>query len=66
MIMTVPPQTLRVKVEKENLCKMPGGQKIGEVQKENTDLKVIRTDKRWVEMEIVGKDFKGAGFTVTF
>jgi len=48
-----PAQTLRLKVEKENLRQMPGGQKIGEVLKD-TELKVIRTEGRWVEVEIVG------------
>jgi len=40
-------------MEKENLRQKPGGQKIGEVLKD-TELKVIGTEGRWVEVEIVG------------
>ena len=53
LVAMTPGQTLRLKVEKENLRQTPGGQKIGEVLK-NTELKVIRTEGRWVEVEIVG------------
>lgn len=53
LVAMTPAQTLRLEVEKENLRQTPGGQKIGEVLK-NTELKVIRTEGRWVEVEIVG------------
>ena len=53
LVESTPAQTLRVKVEKENLRQTPGGQKIGEVLKD-TELKVIRTEGRWSEVEIVG------------
>ncbi len=46
-------QPLRVKVEKENLRRTPGGEKIGEVLKD-TELKAIGTEGRWVEVEVVG------------
>lgn len=53
LVRMAPRQTLRLKVEKENLRKTPGGKKIGEVLKD-TELKVIRTEERWIEVEIVG------------
>jgi uncharacterized protein YraI len=53
LVDSTPAQTLRVKVEKENLRQTPGGQKIGEVLKD-TELKAIRAEGRWVEVEIVG------------
>ena len=53
LVDSTPAQTLQLKVEKENLRQKPGGQKIGEVLKD-TELKVIRTEGRWVEVEIVG------------
>ena len=53
LVDSTPAQTLRVKVARENLRQMPGGQKIGEVLKD-TELKVIGTEGRWVEVEIVG------------
>ena len=53
LVDSTPAQTLRVKVAKENLRRTPGGQKIGEVLKD-TELKVIGTEGRWVEVEMVG------------
>jgi len=53
LVAMTPAQTLRLKVEKENLRQTPGGQKIGEVMKD-TELKVISEEGRWVEVEIVG------------
>jgi len=53
LVVLRPAQTLRVRVEKENLRKTPGGQKIGVVFK-NTELKVIEEEGRWVEVEITG------------
>jgi hypothetical protein len=47
------PLRVRVKVEKENLRRTPGGQKIGEVLKD-TELKAIGKEGRWVEVEVVG------------
>jgi uncharacterized protein YgiM (DUF1202 family) len=47
------PSTIRMRVDKENLRKTPGGQKIGEVLK-NTQLKVIRTKGRWVNVRLEG------------
>lgn len=46
-------ETLRVKAERENLRKAPGGKKIGELLKD-TELKVIKSEGRWVEVEVVG------------
>jgi len=48
-----PARTLRVKVDRENLRKTPGGQKVGELLKD-TELKVIETERRWVKVEVVG------------
>jgi len=53
LVASTPTQPLRVKVEKENLRRTPGGQKIGEVLRD-TELKVIGTEGRWVEVEMVG------------
>jgi SH3-like domain-containing protein len=53
LVASTPAPLLRVKVEKENLRRTPGGQKIGEVLKD-AELKVIGTEGRWVEVEMVG------------
>jgi SH3-like domain-containing protein len=53
LVTSTPAQHVKVKVEKENLRRTPGGQKIGEVLKD-TELKIIGTEGRWVEVEMVG------------
>ena len=47
------PTTLHVSVNRENLRKTPGGQKIGEVLKD-TQLKVIKTNGQWVNVRLEG------------
>jgi hypothetical protein len=59
LVNAMSPSTIRVSVDKENLRKTPGGQKIGEVLKD-THLKVIRNKGLWDNVRLEGWIWRGS------